>query len=56
MTIEVRQLIVKSTVVEGSRPIANQNSAALDTEELKAEILAECKDLLIELLRDQEER
>ncbi len=56
MTIEVRQLLVRSTV--GQPGTAERESAAAprDTEELKAEILSECREMVLDLLRKRKER
>ena len=57
MTIEVRQLLIKSQVI----PPAAQRSqdgawTEQDTERLKQELLAECKAWLAEKLHEQRER
>lgn len=57
MTIEVRQMVIKSSVgPDDARP---QDQAALDPEalaELKQEILNECRAWLQEQLQQQRER
>jgi hypothetical protein len=58
MTIEVRQLLIKSTVGEERKPDEEQK-AKLPTEELarlKEDVLADCKAWLMEKLGDARER
>jgi len=56
MAIEVRQLVIKSTVdgCGGAQPQDGQTSGA--SEQLKEEILAECKAWFEEKLRQLKER
>lgn len=57
MTIEVRQMVIKSSV--GPDAALPQDQAALDPEalaELKQEILSECRAWLLEQLQQQRER
>lgn len=58
MTIEVRQMVIRSTVDsnEQSQTSQGDGSAAMDVERIKAEILAECMELLREKLQDCRER
>ena len=56
MTIEVRQLLVKSTVTKGIGPEERRSSDRVNTAELKAEILEECREMLVDLLQRQKER
>ncbi len=56
MTIEVRQLLVKSTVTQRIEADGERSVESCDTEELKAEILAECREMVLELLRTRKER
>ena len=57
MTIEVRQLLVKSTVQQRIGAEKDDRSGPhCDTEELKAEILSECREMVSELLRNRKER
>ncbi len=56
MTIEVKQLVIKSTVQE-ERP----NQMAGDepvpcAQDIQAEIMAECRRLIIDILNEQKER
>ncbi|MFM9969260.1 MAG: DUF5908 family protein [Burkholderiales bacterium] len=58
MTIEVRQMVIRSSVdtrKEGAAPAAGEPSVEV-LEQMKAEILAQCRELLREKLRDRDER
>lgn len=59
MTIEVKQLLVKSTVLEDGQK--HTSDSGMDevlevVQSMREEILAECKDLLREILREERER
>jgi hypothetical protein len=54
--IEVKQMVVKSTVLQERGTKENGDGPNLDLEEIKEYILAECRQLLIELLRKNRER
>ncbi len=56
MTIEVRQLLIKSKVTQGSEAEGERPAPSCDTEELKAEILSECREMVLDLLRMRKER
>jgi len=62
MTIEVRQMLIKSSVDEGDRPAraAGEHDAGSadekDPEQARHELLAECKAWLFEKLQNQHER
>lgn len=57
MTIEVRQLVIKSTVVKEETPAkSSDGSSSEGLEQLKAEILLECKQLVRDAIRDARER
>ena len=58
MTIEVKQMLVKSTVLQeqdeeakGSAPNPCQ-----DLDEMKEDILAECRRFILQMLRERQER
>jgi hypothetical protein len=55
MTIEVKQLLIKSTVTQRAGD-EEQGSAQGDLDELKAELLAECRQMVLELLQRRKER
>ncbi len=58
MTIEVRQMVIRSTVEthrQSSWPLDEQRSAAT-LERMKGEILTECKEWLRERLQEGRER
>ncbi|NKB82600.1 MAG: hypothetical protein GKS05_12085 [Nitrospirales bacterium] len=56
MAIEVRQMTIKSTVMQrdtsGDRVLPDRE----DLEKVKKDIRAECKQFIIDLLREQQER
>jgi len=60
MAIEIKQMLIKSTVLRDSASelgsASHGSDSALDTEALKQEILANCRTLLLQLLREQKER
>lgn len=58
MTIEVRQMVIRSTVDPNEHPqtSSGEGTASPDLERIKAEILAECMEMLREKLRDSKER
>lgn len=60
MTIEVRQIVIRSTVVEdGGRDPDRAPAGRLAAEErerIKAEVIAECREWLAERLRESRER
>ncbi len=54
MAIEVRQMTVKSIVARDGE--ADPAKAHLDAEKLKEEVLAECQQMILEMLRMERER
>jgi len=62
MTIEVRQLLIKSTVQRkvgdgsGTSDDTTSRESCPDVEEIKETVLAECRQLVVELLREKQER
>ncbi len=57
MTIEIKQMLIKSTVRQMSDDKKETVSdTCSDLEDIKEEILAECRQLIVELLRDERER
>jgi hypothetical protein len=57
MTIEVRQLVIKSTVVKDEPAEMRENTLTeADFRAIKAEILSECKQAIAEALRERRER
>ncbi len=56
MTIEVKQMIIKSTV-SNDRPESHVSEvAAVDIEKIKEMLMAECRELIAESLTDIRER
>lgn len=58
MPIEVRELVIRSTVQQegGDTCGREEGDAARDNQELKEDILAECRRLILELLAERRER
>jgi len=56
MTIEVKQLIIKSSVSENSSSIERTQTSNMDLEAFKRELLAECKQIVSESLANARER
>jgi hypothetical protein len=56
MTIEVRQMIIKSTLVSGRREQESQRAANIDLEALKQEVMEECRELIERSLNELQER
>jgi hypothetical protein len=56
MTIEVKQLLVKSTVLQKCDSGEQQTDLLNDFEELKHEIMNECRQLILKTLREKTER
>ena len=63
MTIEIRQMLIKSSVEDDDRPARAQDAGDADdaadrpdTEQTRQELLAECKAWLFEKLQNQRER
>ena len=56
MAIEVKQMLIRSTVVQRHEAniVNREQSRALD--EIKEDILAECRQLIREILREEQER
>jgi hypothetical protein len=56
MTIEVRQMIIKSTLVSGHKEQEASGVASADLESLKEEVMEECKELIERSLNELQER
>ncbi len=56
MTIEVKQLHIKSTVSQENCAPNSERDSEPDLADIREEILTECKQLVIEMLRLQQER
>jgi hypothetical protein len=56
MTIEVRQLQIKSSVLQDDGMETKGSDRRYDLEELKEDILLECRQMLMEILRQKQER
>jgi hypothetical protein len=56
MTIEVKQLLVKSTVTQGDRATKEEVIDPADLEEWKEELMRECRRMIESRLREAKER
>jgi len=56
MTIEVKQLIIKSTVINDRPELPTQELAAVDIEKIKELLMEECRELISETLSEIRER
>jgi Family of unknown function (DUF5908) len=56
MTIEVRQMMIKSTVLQKAGEDVSGDTSGQNIDSMKEEILVECRQLFLELLREQQER
>lgn len=56
MTIEVKQMLIKSTVLQGQGQEKCSSEPGYDLDEMRSEIMEECRQLFIELLREKQER
>lgn len=56
MTIEIRELQIKSSVTQDAGTKKQGNDAYHDLEEIKEDILLECRRMIIEMLDQKEER
>ncbi|HQV88618.1 MAG: DUF5908 family protein [Nitrosomonas sp.] len=54
MAIEIKQLLIKSNIVQ--RTGREDSDASEEYRVLKEEVLAECQRLIVDILRDKEER
>lgn len=54
MAIEVRQMLIKSNVLQKNTTV--EDTKGCGNEALKEEVLEECKQLIIEMLRKEKER
>lgn len=56
MTIEVKQLIIKSTVLNDRSLDERREHNSVDVEKIRAAILEECRELIAEQLGEMRER
>ncbi len=56
MTIEVRQLIIRSTVQPESGAVMSEQQAIDDLTAFKERVMSECRELVAECIREQAER
>tara|TARA_B100001996_G_scaffold196394_1_gene150466 strand:- start:256 stop:426 length:171 start_codon:yes stop_codon:yes gene_type:complete len=56
MTIEVKQLVIKSRVADGEDIYEKHSTLDVDLKSFKKELLAECKQIISESLQSGRER
>jgi hypothetical protein len=58
MSIEVKQMLVKSTVLSGQRAglLDDHRERAADLAVIRAAILDQCRQMIADVLREQQER
>lgn len=57
MAVEIRQLVVKSNLVSGERDRPDESKPpAVNVEQLRQTLLAECRELIAEALSSKRER
>ncbi len=56
MTIEVRQMLIKSTVLPDGAAEKEAGDRTVDIDEIMAQIREECRQLVIDILRRERER
>lgn len=56
MTIEVRQMLIKSTVLPEGVSVPRDGGGNPAPDEIREEILEDCRRLIIEILRGEDER
>lgn len=56
MAIEVRQMLIKSTVVQKADGNGDADGSGARLEGLKEEILSECRRMILQMLREQQEK
>lgn len=56
MTIEIRQMLIRSTVLPEGGAKASESDGAQDFDEIISQIREECRQMVIDLLRRERER
>lgn len=56
MAIEVKQMIIKSTLIHGRKEELRPDISDMDIELLKEEVLEECRELIEQSLSELQER
>jgi len=56
MTIEVRQILIKASVTKRPGDETRRDEALPNSEALKQDILEACRNLVLEVLREEKER
>jgi hypothetical protein len=54
MAIEIKELIIKTTIMD--HPMNDADEIGFDKQAIKDEVLAECRQLILQLLRERGER
>ena len=56
MTIEIRELLIKSSVTEQVGTGSDNGSSSEDVQQIKQELLEQCRQMILDLLAEREER
>lgn len=56
MTIEVKQMIIKSTVTNERSSEKRSERETIDIEQLRKQLLAECREMIAENIQEQRDR
>ncbi len=56
MTIEIRELLIKSSVTEQDGTGSDNVSSSEDVQQIKQELLEQCRQMILDLLAEREER
>lgn len=56
MTIEVKQMIIKSTIINDQSRQDDESQSLVDIEQLKEMLIEECRELIAESLAEMQER
>jgi hypothetical protein len=58
MTIEVKELVIRSMVTDESGSFNRQDREAMTLmlEQMKSQVLSECRELLLDMINEQERR
>jgi len=56
MSIEIKQMVIKSTLVNNHSAQERSEQAAIDIEQLREMLMEECRELIAESLNEMQER
>ena len=56
MTIEVKQMLIKSSVVQSQESNISSREQRRALDEMRRNILTECREMIVEIMREEGER